>query len=57
MKDTQPVAWQRLERQGASDPEERFYKAFENAVEADGLVGSETAAVLYSPQAKPKTGE
>ena len=26
-------------------------------LEADGLVGSETAAVLYSPQAKPKTGE
>ena len=38
VKATQPVAWQRLERQGASDPEERFYKAFENAVEADGLV-------------------
>ena len=28
-----------------------------NGLEADGLVGSETAAVLYSPQAKPKTGE
>lgn len=38
VKTTQPVAWQRLERQGASDPEERFFRAFENAVEADGLV-------------------
>ena len=28
-----------------------------NGLEVDGLVGSETAAVLYSPQAKPKTGE
>ena len=28
-----------------------------NGLEADGLVGSETAAVLYSPQAKPKTSE
>ncbi len=38
VKDTQPVAWQRLVRQGASDPEERFYRAFEGAVEADGMV-------------------
>ena len=28
-----------------------------NGLVGDGLVGSETAAVLYSPQAKPKTGE
>ena len=32
-----------------------FQKA--NGLEADGMVGSETKAVLYSPQAKPKTGE
>ena len=28
-----------------------------NGLVGDGLVGSETAAVLYSPQAKPRTGE
>ena len=28
-----------------------------NGLEADGMVGSETKNVLYSPQAKPKTGE
>ena len=32
-----------------------FQKA--NGLEADGMAGSETKAVLYSPQAKPKTGE
>ena len=30
-----------------------FQKA--NGLEADGMVGSETKAILYSPQAKPKT--
>ena len=28
-----------------------------NDLEADGMVGTETKNVLYSPQAKPKTGE
>ena len=28
-----------------------------NGLEADGMVGSETKNILYSPQAKPKTGE
>ena len=32
-----------------------FQKA--NGLEADGMVGSETKAVLYSPQAKPKAGD
>ena len=32
-----------------------FQKA--NGLEADGMVGSETKAILYSPQAKPKTNE
>lgn len=28
-----------------------------NGLEADGMVGSETKTILYSPQAKPKTEE
>lgn len=38
VKDTQPVAWQRFEKQCNSDPEKKFYRAFENAVENDGLI-------------------
>ena len=34
---TQPIQWQRFEKQCSSDPEKKFYKAFENAVENDGL--------------------
>ena len=35
---TQPIQWQRFEKQCNSDPEKKFYKAFENAVENDGLI-------------------
>lgn len=38
IKETQPVAWQRFEKQCNSDPEKKFYRAFENAVENDGLI-------------------
>mgnify|MGYP000478465923 CR=1 FL=1 len=35
---TQPIQWQRFEKQCNSNPEKKFYKAFENAVENDGLI-------------------
>ena len=38
IKATQPIQWQRFEKQCNSDPEKKFYKAFENAVENDGLI-------------------
>ena len=38
VKATQPVAWQRLEKQSDGNAEIKFYKAFENAVENDGLI-------------------
>ena len=38
VKATQPVAWQRLEKQSDGNAEMKFYKAFENAVENDGLI-------------------
>lgn len=38
IKTTQPVAWQRFERQCNSDPHKKFYKAFEDAVQMDGLI-------------------
>ena len=38
IKATQPIQWQRFEKQCSSDPEVKFYRAFENAVENDGLI-------------------
>ena len=38
VKATQPVSWQRLEKQSDGNAEKKFYKAFENAVENDGLI-------------------
>lgn len=38
VKTTQPVSWQRLEKQSDGNAEKKFYKAFENAVENDGLI-------------------
>lgn len=35
---TQPVAWQRFEKQCNSDPLRKFYKVFEDAVRNEGLV-------------------
>lgn len=38
VKTTQPVSWQRLEKQSGNSADKKFYKAFENAVENDGLI-------------------
>ena len=38
VKNTQPIAWQRFEKQCNSDPKKKFYKAFEDAVQMDGLI-------------------
>ena len=38
VKATQPVAWQRFEKQCNSDPLKKFYKVFEDAVENNGLI-------------------
>ena len=38
IKATQPIQWQRFEKQCNSDPEKKFYKAFENAVENDTIM-------------------
>lgn len=38
VKKTQPIMWQRFERQCNSDPLRKFYKCFEDAVLEDGLV-------------------
>ena len=38
VKATQPVMWQRFEKQCNSDPHKKFYKCFEDAVQADGVL-------------------
>ena len=38
VQSTQPLMWQRFVRQCQSDPHRKFYKCFEDAVEADGLL-------------------
>ena len=38
IKAPQPISWQRFEKQCNSDPRQKFYKVFENAVENDGLL-------------------
>ena len=38
IKATQPISWQRFEKQCNSDPSRKFCKVFENAVENDGLL-------------------
>ena len=38
VKATQPTQWQRFEKQCNSDPYEKFYKCFEDAVQMDGLL-------------------
>lgn len=38
VKTTQPVMWQRFEKQCNSDPYKKFYKCFEDAVQADGML-------------------
>lgn len=38
VKTTQPIMWQRFEKQCNSDPYKKFYKCFEDAVQMDGLI-------------------
>ncbi len=38
VKATQPIVWQRFEKQCNSDPYKKFYKCFEDAVQMDGLL-------------------
>ena len=38
VKATQPIQWQRFEKQCGSDPYRKFYKCFEDAVQMDGLL-------------------
>ena len=38
VKATQPLVWQRFERQCGSDPYKKFYKCFEDAVQTDGML-------------------
>ena len=38
VKATQPIMWQRFEKQCSSDPYKKFYKCFEDAVQMDGLL-------------------
>ena len=38
VKATQPIMWQRFEKQCNSDPYKKFYKCFEDAVQMDGLL-------------------
>ena len=35
---TQPITWQRFLRQCKSEPQQKFYKAFQDAVDADSLI-------------------
>ena len=38
VKATQPIMWQRFEKQCNSDPYKKFYKCFEDAVQTDGIL-------------------
>lgn len=60
VKNTQPVAWALFEKRCRSDPHKKFYKAFQNAVDMDGLVnvlrhgfkhrGQEFKVVFFKPE-------
>lgn len=60
VKDTQPVAWALFEKRCKSDPQKKFYKAFQNAVDMDGLVnvlrhgfkhrGQEFKVIYFKPE-------
>lgn len=38
VQSTQPITWQRFVRQCKVEPQRKFYKAFQDAVDADGLI-------------------
>lgn len=60
VKNTQPVAWALFEKRCKSDPQKKFYKAFQNAVDMDGLVnvlrhgfkhrGQEFKVIYFKPE-------
>lgn len=60
VKNTQPVAWALFEKRCKSDPQKKFYNAFQNAVDMDGLVnvlrhgfkhrGQEFRVVYFKPE-------
>ncbi len=60
VKNTQPVAWNLFEKRCKSDPQAKFYRAFQNAVDMDGLInvlrhgfkhrGQEFRVVYFKPE-------
>ncbi len=60
VKNTQPVAWALFEKRCKSDPQKKFYTAFQNAVDMDGLVnvlrhgfkhrGQEFKVIFFKPE-------
>ena len=60
VKNTQPVQWALFEKRCKSDPQKKFYKAFQNAVDQDGLVnvlrhgfkhrGQEFRVIYFKPE-------
>ena len=50
VRTTQPLVWQRFERQCGSDPYKKFYKCLEDAVQADGLQAAVLSAVRDLPE-------
>lgn len=62
VKNTQPVQWALFEKRCKNDPQRKFYKAFQNAVDMEGLVnvlrhgfkhrGQEFKVVYFQPETK-----
>lgn len=62
VKNTQPVQWALFEKRCKSDPQKKFYKAFQNAVDMEGLVnvlrhgfkhrGQEFRVIYFKPETK-----
>lgn len=60
VKETQPMAWALFEKRCKSDPQRKFYKAFQSAVEVNGLVnvlrhgfkhrGQEFRVIYFKPE-------
>ncbi|MBE7005934.1 MAG: type I restriction endonuclease subunit R [Ruminococcaceae bacterium] len=60
VKNTQPVAWNLFEKRCKSDPQAKFYRAFQNAVDMDGLInvlrhgfkhrGQEFRVIYFKPE-------
>ena len=60
VKNTQPVTWALFEKRCKSDPQKKFYKAFQNAVDMDGLInvlrhgfkhrGQEFKVIFFKPE-------